>query len=640
MKTGGGRLIAHDWLKEHAVEVAFTLMAAGWLWYVVGLFRGFYFWADDLPVLEQAGSWDRLLEPYKGALSLVLLLVYRAAAEVGHLSYTPFTVAYAVSLVAVPLSYFFTTRHRFGPPLAAILAMPLLFYNGESLRPDILHHLLALVGGIFCAAALNRGRRADGFLAGALLFSLCSAGGGVVVAGACLVHNLVVRAPLRRWLAVLVPSALYACWWILARPVTSANKDPQTLEQTARLVRDYLLAPFYQLALGFWPLAAVLLAAFLLWGAVQLRQGLAAGANFLAWTAAMVAWPLGLIQYRGYAGAGVGNFRFAYLSLGFALLAIVPRRAIKWPDRLAVTNRRWLAAAAVIVLVVGGVRALDVHRELAGYARLKVELGRKAKGTMLVLHQRPEVIPDSTPITFFDWARNSHGTAGEVRALMDRYGSPFDGSADSVDQDLVDLGAAHAALGSQRQHPSCQPLEKPVEVTPTSVDEAWLGISAEGPPQGPRQHRLWSAKPFTIDVRRFGDHWVRLAQGPAGRDVFLTLPILDSTKPWEIRADGACLIWSGATSIEVPAGGTTLSGTTPLLASTSELTDVRKVEFHLTGGPLSDTLLGSAVQRAFGWTYFWDTTSIPNGSYTLTSVASNSLGQMVTSTGVGVTVRN
>ena len=173
------------------------MVFAGWLWYAQHVSHGLYFWSDDLRVIQQAGSWGRLLKPYNGALSTMSLLIDRASAEIGHLSFTPFMIAGALSLVAVPVSYYFTTRRQFGPPFAAVAAMTLLWCREMDLRPAGLNHYLALAGGIFCAAALNRGRRADGVLAGALVISLVSAGGGLVIAGACLVHNALVRPPVR-----------------------------------------------------------------------------------------------------------------------------------------------------------------------------------------------------------------------------------------------------------------------------------------------------------------------------------------------------------------------------------------------------------------------------------------------------------
>ncbi len=517
------------------------LAAAGWLWYVPRLNRGSYVLSDDLPVLQQAGSWGHMLKPYNGALSLVSMLVYRACAEVGHLSYAPFLIAGAVSFVAVPLSYFFTSRRQLGPPVAAILAMPLLWFNGTDFRPAALNHFLALFGGILCAAALNRGRRADGVLAGALLFSLCSAGGGLVVAGACLVHNVLVRPPVRRWLAVLVPSALYGLWWLLEAPAATTRQQV-SVSTKVRIVRDLFFAPFRQVGFGSWPLAVVLLAAFLVWGIAQMRQGRVASANFVAWTLAMIGWPLALATSRG-AGASSTEFRYAYLSLGFALLAVVPRRPIAWPDRFALTNRRWLAVAAVVVLILGGVRALDARSGLQKYASLFTVEGQSAKGTMLVLKLGPDVIPDSTPIIFYS-RFNPHGTAKEARALMDLYGSPFHPSIATVDQDLVDLRAVQVRPSSRRDRPSCQPLTHSLTVAPTSFEEAGLGeptsqlATVEA---GPASYHLWSTKAFTIDVRRFGDHWVPLAKVPANRGVTLLLPILNSEEPWGIRANGACI---------------------------------------------------------------------------------------------------
>ena len=210
---------------------------------------------------------------------------------------------------------------------------------------------------------------------------------------------------------------------------------------------------------------------------------------------------------------------------------------------LANSNRRWLAAAAIVVLVLGGARALDARSELQGFARRQTELGLKAKGTMLVLGLGPDVIPDRTPVPFFGFG-NPHGTAAQARALMDRYGSPFDANVATADQQLVDLDVARARVGSFSQDRGCRALDKPLKLKPTSFGEAQLGLPVPGvapPTSGPFQYRLWSSKPFTVEVRRYGDHWVRMADAPANRNVFLTLPVLATEGPYEIKANGACL---------------------------------------------------------------------------------------------------
>jgi hypothetical protein len=70
---------------------------------------------------------------------------------------------------------------------------------------------------------------------------------------------------------------------------------------------------------------------------------------------------------------------------------------------------------------------------------------------------------------------------------------------------------------------------------------AGLGAPSDEPTNPVSEPRLWSSTTgFTIDVRRYGEEWIRLAEVPAGRDAAVTLPHLDSAIPWQIRADGAC----------------------------------------------------------------------------------------------------
>lgn len=528
----------YRWVTAHPVDVAFGLLALAWLLYTLRITRDLYFWSDDLRLVEQSGSLGGLFDPYNGHMSLAILSIYRASAELAGLSYTPLMVAGALSLVAVPVSYFVTTRRQLGAPFAAILAISLLWYDGMFLRPAGLNHFLAAVGGIVCAAALNRGRRADGVIATALVFSLCSAGGGLVIAGACLAHNAMVRPPLRRWLAVLVPCALWAGWWVVIADMASASaRVSLTAGETARAVGDLCYSPFFHAAFGNRPLTAILEVAFILYGATRLRRGLAAGANFVAWSGAMVIWPIALVHSRGDLGAII-PFRYAYVELVFALLAVVPRQPIIWPQPMALTNRRWLASAAVIVLVFGGMRALAVRDGLQEFARAHAALGREAKGTVLALGLGPEVIPDRRPITFFGY-HNPHGTAGQVRDLIDRYGSPFDASIVTADQDLVDLGIVRARFAGRLPHPGCHPLTEPLVVP--GLATRGLGVPPLGAAANPAEPlKLWSATAFSVDVRLLGDDWVHLADVRAGRSVLLTLPALNAGRPWEIRAVGAC----------------------------------------------------------------------------------------------------
>jgi streptogramin lyase len=93
------------------------------------------------------------------------------------------------------------------------------------------------------------------------------------------------------------------------------------------------------------------------------------------------------------------------------------------------------------------------------------------------------------------------------------------------------------------------------------------------------------------------------------------------------------------TSVLIPSKGATLSGTTATLdASASNATSV---EFLLFGGTygLSGHLVGTTTLTLYGWIDSWNTTTVPNSSYVLVSVASGP-GGTTASSGVSLTVNN
>jgi len=62
------------------------------------------------------------------------------------------------------------------------------------------------------------------------------------------------------------------------------------------------------------------------------------------------------------------------------------------------------------------------------------------------------------------------------------------------------------------------------------------------------------------------------------------------------------------------------------------------VEFRITGH--GRTFTENADETLFGWLAGWDTRSVPNGTYTVHSVAEGNTGLSATSGGVVVEVRN
>jgi hypothetical protein len=93
------------------------------------------------------------------------------------------------------------------------------------------------------------------------------------------------------------------------------------------------------------------------------------------------------------------------------------------------------------------------------------------------------------------------------------------------------------------------------------------------------------------------------------------------------------------TSILVPSTGATLSGTAATLDASA--TNATNVEFLLFGGSFgfSPPVICTATPTAYGWLCSWNTTTVPNGSYTLVSYASGPGGNAASS-GVGIKVKN
>ena len=94
------------------------------------------------------------------------------------------------------------------------------------------------------------------------------------------------------------------------------------------------------------------------------------------------------------------------------------------------------------------------------------------------------------------------------------------------------------------------------------------------------------------------------------------------------------------TSVLIPAGGATVSGTALLDATASDAGYIGGVQFALTGGSLNQTVVGTAVPTIYGYLFQLNTTTVPNGSYTLQSIASDTAGNSGSSIGVPITVDN
>ncbi len=94
------------------------------------------------------------------------------------------------------------------------------------------------------------------------------------------------------------------------------------------------------------------------------------------------------------------------------------------------------------------------------------------------------------------------------------------------------------------------------------------------------------------------------------------------------------------TRVVLPADGATLAGAPYLDALASDAPGVTKVVFEVTGGSLINKVIATATLTYYGWLAQWNTTAVPNGIYSLQSVATDADNNTDTSTPITVTVNN
>jgi mannosyltransferase len=112
------------------------------------------------------------------------------------------------------------------------------------------------------------------------------------------------------------------------------------------------------------------------------------------------------------------------------------------------------------------------------------------------------------------------------------------------------------------------------------------------------------------------------------------------------KFNGAALfVFHSTTTTKVffPSSGATLSGKGAVLGASASSSSVRitQLQFVISGRSFSKLLIGrAAILGSYGSYFFWNTTSVPNGTYSLQSVVTTPGGQNSCSTPISVEVRN
>jgi hypothetical protein len=97
------------------------------------------------------------------------------------------------------------------------------------------------------------------------------------------------------------------------------------------------------------------------------------------------------------------------------------------------------------------------------------------------------------------------------------------------------------------------------------------------------------------------------------------------------------------TTVVLPSGGQQLSGTVTLDASASDTASpIGQLQYELTGGSYNDTVIANANATAteYGWLGLWNASTVPNGTYSLQSVATDTDSNVGTSPSVTIVVDN
>jgi mannosyltransferase len=103
--------------------------------------------------------------------------------------------------------------------------------------------------------------------------------------------------------------------------------------------------------------------------------------------------------------------------------------------------------------------------------------------------------------------------------------------------------------------------------------------------------------------------------------------LLEDTK----RFNGSALLRFDSNPVSfvvAPSNGATLSAKDAVLVAVTpdDWVHVNKVHFMLKSASSSARVIGTGTHSSYGWFFLWDTRQTPNGTYTLQSVATNTMG--------------
>jgi hypothetical protein len=333
------------------------------------LARSMTFWQDEWGVILFRGSGLDVLRPINEHWSTIPLLLYRATfGLVGLHSYLPYVAqVIALHLVAVA-AVFVLARHRNGPLIATLACLPLLLLGSGS-ENLFWAYQTGFVGsvafGLWALVLLDRsGRRATVGAAILLLAAVMSSGMGLGFLVAAFGRTILDPAARSRAVALLLPGAAYAVWYLTLGKASVAGVDRLAgpVELSLFVARGIGHAVGATTGLGTLPrgdaLGVVLFAVVAIgtgWAIVKWRPPLALAAGALLAIAAMYTL-IGLVRAE-LASDFATRSRYVYVAAFLIALVVVDWLPIL-RDRVGGRTRRRTALIAVLsVALVAAVAA-------------------------------------------------------------------------------------------------------------------------------------------------------------------------------------------------------------------------------------------------------------------------------------------
>lgn len=504
------------------------------------------FIADDWELLVKRQGWSAgaLLDPYHENIVLAPAVLYKLLLAVfGMGSALPF---YAVSIFLFAASgalLFVYLRRRVGDWLALLGAVLLLFCGAafeDLLWAFQMGYFGSALAGLGMLLALDReDERGDRLAAALLAVSLAFSSLGLIfVVGALADLTFSSRLRARRAYVALAPLGLYALWWAGWGHTAQTHLSLHNLEHLLGFVIDAAAAGIVSL-LG-----------------LATGDGSEPSQPHLIWGKLLLVPLVALIALRVYRAGRLPRGLAIALALGLAfwVLAGLNRDDLRFP---ASSRYQYPSALFLLLIAAEALRGLRVPRPAVVGAA--VVTGLALWGGISLMHReyrerwRPVsdylrstlaavdiAAPHADPGFRISFAPTPSASAHTYLAVVGEYGSPAWSEAELTARpeaeragaDLTMAQALDLALGPPhrgRRILACQTLQASA-AGDTGLTLLHGGFTLENRATGP----------VDVMLSRFATE-LSVALGPleAGDKAALTIPVDESSRPWDLGLKGA-----------------------------------------------------------------------------------------------------